>query len=93
MSLPLTQLMSESLEAKDRELEQLRAIVDKLPKTADGVPVVPGMMVWRVLLSGSLDYREVVSIISSDVVSLNDIGAYFGDLYSTREAAEKARTS
>ncbi len=25
------------------EIERLRAIVEKLPKTADGVPIVPGM--------------------------------------------------
>lgn len=25
------------------EVERLRALVDKLPKTADGVPVVPGV--------------------------------------------------
>ena len=28
------------------ELEAARAIVAKLPKTADGVPIVPGMHVW-----------------------------------------------
>jgi len=37
------------IEATDRlaaaavEIERLRAIVDKLPKTEDGVPVVPGL--------------------------------------------------
>jgi hypothetical protein len=28
------------------EIERLRVIVDKLPKTADGVTIVPGSKVW-----------------------------------------------
>ena len=28
------------------EVERLRAIVDKLPKTADGVTVTDGMLLW-----------------------------------------------
>lgn len=28
------------------EIERLRAIVDKLPRTADGVPITPGMIVY-----------------------------------------------
>ena len=31
------------------EIDRLRAIVDKLPKTADGVPITPGMDVWEVI--------------------------------------------
>jgi len=30
-----------------RRVEDLEAIVAKLPKTADGVPIVPGMTVWE----------------------------------------------
>jgi hypothetical protein len=33
-------------EALTRRVEELEAIVAKLPKTADGVPIVPGMHVW-----------------------------------------------
>lgn len=32
--------------AQAREIERLRGIVDRLPKTADGVPIVPGMVVY-----------------------------------------------
>ena len=31
------------------EITRLRAIVDKLPKTADGVPITPGMEVWWIV--------------------------------------------
>jgi len=30
----------------NRQVRELETIVDRLPKTADGVPVVPGMEVW-----------------------------------------------
>lgn len=32
--------------AKDRRIAELEAIVNRLPETADGVPVVPGDTVW-----------------------------------------------
>jgi len=38
-------LQSELADAK-AEIDRLRAIVAKLPTTADGVPVVPGMELW-----------------------------------------------
>lgn len=39
-------LYRESFGETIAELERLRAIVDKLPKTADGVPMHPGAIVW-----------------------------------------------
>lgn len=30
----------------EQKVERLRGVVDKLPKTADGVPIVPGMRLW-----------------------------------------------
>ena len=60
------------------EIRGLRAIVDRLPKTADGVPITPGMLLY-----------EPHSCHVTDVV--------FGkeweqrNIYSTRDAAEKAR--
>jgi hypothetical protein len=35
-----------SADALVAEIERLKGIVDKLPKTADGVPVYPGMRLW-----------------------------------------------
>jgi hypothetical protein len=76
------------------EIERLLAIVAKLPKTADGVPVVPGMRVWwvcnRAIWAGTVD-----GVTCDQVWLIPDEGEHWGtwspsDCYSTREAAEKA---
>ena len=55
----------------ERELEQHRAIVAKLPKTADGVPVVPGMMVWT--------FRgHIPGLATGDVCGPSVIGSVYG---------------
>jgi len=80
------------------ELERLRAIVDKLPKTADGVPVVPGMRLW--VFAGAHDY-EPSGLRSVTVRRLTAMAASgwehrqlqrtpLSKFYSTREAAEAA---
>jgi hypothetical protein len=65
------------------EIERLRAIVDRLPKTADGVPIAPGQGVWTWFPDRS----------QPETVTLQRIGAcgVYAGCYSTREAAEKAR--
>lgn len=78
------------------EIERLQAIVNKLPVTKDGVPVVPGTdCVW-------ID-TGVVGLRASGDIDRNG-WASFGDnygccrsrrtteCYSTREAAEQARS-
>jgi hypothetical protein len=69
------------LEASARE-RHLQATVDRLPKTADGVPVVPGMNVFY------LDDEEVCSAgpIMLDLPKWLAVG----DCYSTQAAAEAA---
>lgn len=82
-----------------RQIAALKAIVDKLPRTADGVPITPGMEVWQIDPSGFINAPPGSD--SSDqnprpwsckfkmegncfwVVSL--------PVYSTREAAEAAK--
>lgn len=73
------------------EIERLRAIVDKLPQTADGMPVVPGMRVWR--LEHPTTLGHVVMSVRKGSVDLNGMGTVFqaSSLYSTRNAAEAAR--
>lgn len=69
------------------EVEQLRAIVDKLPKTADGVPVVPGprtLWEWCSLRSEAREVRPVNPAYQNE-------GIDFSGYYSTREAAEAAK--
>ncbi len=60
------------------EIERLQATVAKLPKTADGVPVVPGMKLWV------LPMRRSVASLAIHSVPRQDYGGY----YSTPEAAE-----
>lgn len=59
------------------EVEQLREIVKRLPRTADGVSITPEMMVYRISGNG-MPYIEASSVFRQQV------------LYSTREAAVAA---
>jgi len=73
-------------------LAELEAIVDRLPKTADGVPVTPGMEVWTDYWSGPQH-----GIVRRLNVQLEEGSCWADDeadeamLYTTREAAEVAR--
>ena len=77
-----------------REIARLQAIVDRLPKTADGVPVMPGDDVW--VGPSSPHCCFVNGIMPGDVVRLDFHGHSYAtvvgkkDTYSTREAAEAA---
>ena len=86
-----------------REVERLEAIVRRIPLTADGVPVVPGDVVWGKI---GLSAREGVVVWhsgkSADGLSCFSCGTgpqatehtgyrSIDKCYSTREAAEKAR--
>ena len=79
------------------EIRELRAIVDKLPVTADGVPVVPGEdTVWR--WSSILGWVECQIETSEPedggweyVLCTSLIGGGVDSCYSTREAAEAAK--
>ena len=57
------------------ELRELRGIVDNLPKTADGVPLVGGMVLWRGSRAVALGYEPENP----------------AEWYSTRDAAEAAK--
>ena len=77
------------------EIERLRAIVDKLPKTADGVPVVPGMTLYSSQnICGAFRKPEIV--VSLEVYANHETSEWMDGhlevelLYSTREAAEAA---
>jgi len=66
---------------REAEIERLRSIIGRLPKTADGEPVTPGVKVWTWL--GDEPVQEVTMHAWMRGVYVN--------CYSTREAAEKAR--
>jgi len=80
--------------AKEAEVERLRAIVAKLPKTADGVPVVPGMKLWEINKHNGGIHSFTAFWIGKDDFALSELGrrCHVSCLYSSREAAEKAKS-
>ena len=87
----------ECLEAA-AEIERLTTIVESLPKTADGVPVVPGKdSVWHpehlqdypdMLIINEVEFAEVFFGPADEVV---DASWPVSECYSTRELAVAAR--
>lgn len=78
------------------EIERLSAIVEKLPKTADGVPVVPGMELFWTGDGFSEEKRQQVQSGLVRGVFGNNVnigGSAFSphSRYSTRELAETAK--
>jgi hypothetical protein len=68
------------------QIERLRAIVDRLPKTADGVPVVPGMTAFALMPTTDGTGKCIYPV---EMYAIQAGGKYTA-LYSTREAAEAA---
>lgn len=75
-----------------KEIERLQYIVDRLPKTADGAPIVPGMALWYRSPAGIIEtppldtWAEIEGMIAED----EDYGP--DTFYSTRAAAEAAES-
>lgn len=90
---------NESLRA---ERDRLAAVVDRLPKTADGVPIVPGMTVWVEAVPVASGTVQHVTVTGCEVVRSNSIvwyegagsqsGVYPRSVYSTADAARSAAT-
>lgn len=79
--------VQEAIKESDVKIADLQAIVDKLPKTADGVPVVPEMDLYYPASWGMCEsYTAMVRWVGD-----NPVGSGFADSYSTREAAQAAR--
>lgn len=86
------------------EIERLHAIVDRLPKTADGVPIAPGDELWCIDSEdgweGAITVRDVECVGKYGeetscwlIRSTGRNELWAEDCYSTREAAaEAART-
>jgi hypothetical protein len=73
-----------------QEINRLAAIVEKLPDTADGVPVVPGVdKVWRIWPDG-IAHPEV-TVTCDAMCGWRVRWGEIGTAYSTREAAEAAK--
>lgn len=73
------------------EIERLRTIVDKLPKTTDGIPMVPGMNIW--LKTKKTPKKHQVRSVGAHYCDLKEkpSGCFITSSYSTYEAAEAAR--
>lgn len=95
----------DELRLRQAKVERLQAIVDKLPKTADGVPVVPGINVFRLWPNTALGC-EAVREHTVEATHLNGVSLLgvahstsgwgetpipFDQIFSTREAAEAAK--
>ena len=92
-----------NIDKLEAEVERLQAIVDKLPKTADGVPVVPGMNCYFRSHPLGMIHKDagIVSVGRSrdgesyEVFLRDDNGDEWWailpeEVFSTREAAEEA---
>jgi hypothetical protein len=88
-------IVSQWINAAEREVSNLRqqlaeaqAIIDKLPKTTDGVPVWPGMVVWY--LFRGIPYSTLALAFTKNGRVMSYAGGWTEGVYSTREAAEAA---
>jgi len=84
--------IQEHTDALRKRIADLEAIVDRLRKTADGVPVLPGMSIWF-----EANWGDVISdkAIQFDpllkAVLTRDGWRELSQCYSMCEAAEKAK--
>ena len=89
-----------SYKGMQERAEEAEAVVEKLPKTADGVSIVPGMTVY-IFVGGHIDEREVRGPYGLACLLVREPARHgacegtrhelAGSCYSTREAAETAR--
>ena len=79
-----------SLQAR---IDSLQAVVDKLPKTADGVPVVPGMNLYSPIVDYNFGCLSLNADNPDDIACRDERGVEFTlatcDVWSTREAADR----
>ncbi len=79
------------IEEQAGRIRELEAIVDKLPKTADGVAISFDTELWHWIESaGAYQVRKTIRIISSTAITFegDKTASLASDFYSTREAAE-----
>jgi hypothetical protein len=96
---------AEYLQAAIAELTRLREIVDRLPKTADGVPITPGMRVYCSFVNESVwgsvsrqpegrikvHYDSPINLITGGKLLTKCSDPWLACVFSTREAAEAAQ--
>jgi hypothetical protein len=90
----MVSIVGEELQQMVDEIKRLQTIVDALPKTRDGVPIVPGMKVYRARRTDKPAVHQVFMIKQHHWV--DDSMIHFGPhspIYSTIEAAGGALQS
>jgi len=100
LDLPqITENMQLIIDKQSQELAELRDITERLPVTADGVPVVPGMRVFMVvdsqILCRCVHNDQVESGFASTCPSTlkASVSRHVKYCYSTREAASEAESA
>lgn len=97
----LDKVDEEAIHTAADELDRLSAIVSRLPATADGVPVVPGMTLWQAFDYGDGNRSEPFELppITGFATHDGEISALYwakgfctaiGTFYSTAQAAKGA---
>ena len=87
MPSPLSQKGTvNAMKPEQMSREELLKVVKKLPLTADGVPIVPGMKLWSVASWGD----GVVSEKNFDFISPDARRGFKSNWYSTKRAASAA---
>ncbi len=76
----------EAIQSLQAERDRLAEIVERLPKTRDGVPVTPWMHLW-VWTDDDGIQQDVAGALHADSYSAHEVTS----TYSTRAAAEAAR--
>ncbi len=84
-SVPYIAVSREAMRRLLAMVEEMEGVVVRLPTTADGVPIVPGMTVWAWFADSHDDGPEQVSI-----EHVRGGGVYVW-CYSTEEAAKAAQ--
>lgn len=75
-----------------RKAAEEHALLDQLPKTADDVPVVPGMGMFFESDTGEIVFSTATRFLADGSAILTEYGwRRLECCYSTREAAEKVR--
>lgn len=81
------------------KIEQLQAVIDRLPQTADGVPITPGARLFRPVKNPSCGHIEIRELPPVHAVEETHVRSYglngfcnvSTELYSTRDAAAEAK--
>jgi hypothetical protein len=89
----LCKVAAKEIESLEAGFAEAKAIVDKLPKTADGVVVTPDMKILWAINNGEVSSRRRSKVADDSWVygRYESESARIRDCYSTREAAEAAK--